>query len=559
MRPDGKVEGIRQSMSWLHTWTGILLGSLLYAVFFTGTLSYFLDEINLWMKPELHISVPNQDTAQTALHAMESLAPGAAVWTLGLPHERQTTVEASWREPGKQAAGRAGLKRAELDAATGDVLTPRETRGGSFLYRFHFELHAMPRNTARWIVGIATMFMFVAIISGVITHKKIFADFFTFRPKKGQRSWLDAHNATAVLALPFHIMITFSGLLLLMYLLMPWGLDAVYQGDRQAFAAERRATGAGGGGGGGGATQGGESRRERVKEAAPMELPEITPMLRFASAQWDGKQVGTITVNRPMQSGSTIELRELGSDSLSTRGASRRIVFDAKDGTVKSIPPIAEPSTTSAIYNVLSATHMGRFAGPMTRWFLFLSGVLGTVMVGTGLALWVVKRLPERKKLGRTPFGHILVEKTNIAVIAGLGLATASYFWLNRLLPAEMTGRMNWEINGFFLVWLASLLYAVVRPTRKAWIEQCVLVTLMFALLPVLNSLTGGSGLVKSVSNGQWAIAGFDIAMLIIASIFAAIAYRLNQKQNAERKLQKPVEKLGQASSEEMAMEAAKL
>src|SRR5256885_4150372 len=60
----------------------------------------------------------------------------------------------------------------------------------------------MPRIWGRWIVGFATMLMFVAIITGVITHKKIFTDFFTFRPRKGQRSWLDAHNATAVLALP---------------------------------------------------------------------------------------------------------------------------------------------------------------------------------------------------------------------------------------------------------------------------------------------------------------------------------------------------------------------
>jgi hypothetical protein len=36
------------------------------------------------------------------------------------------------------------------------------------------------------------------------------------------------HNATAVIA-HFHIMITFSGLLLLMYMLMPWGITAAYQ------------------------------------------------------------------------------------------------------------------------------------------------------------------------------------------------------------------------------------------------------------------------------------------------------------------------------------------
>src|SRR5690606_40986556 len=62
--------------------------------------------------------------------------------------------------------------------------------------------------------------------------------FFTFRPRKGQRSWLDAHNATAVLALPFHFMITYSGLLLFMYMLMPWGVSSAYQGDMQAYFSE---------------------------------------------------------------------------------------------------------------------------------------------------------------------------------------------------------------------------------------------------------------------------------------------------------------------------------
>jgi hypothetical protein len=50
--------------------------------------------------------------------------------------------------------------------------------------------------------------MLTATISGVITHKRIFVDFFTLRWSKGQRSWLDAHNVSAVLALPFHAMIS---------------------------------------------------------------------------------------------------------------------------------------------------------------------------------------------------------------------------------------------------------------------------------------------------------------------------------------------------------------
>ena len=42
--------GIRQSMSSLHTWAGLLLGWVLYAMFLTGTVSYFKDELSQWMR-----------------------------------------------------------------------------------------------------------------------------------------------------------------------------------------------------------------------------------------------------------------------------------------------------------------------------------------------------------------------------------------------------------------------------------------------------------------------------------------------------------------------------
>src|SRR5690606_8711487 len=96
-----------------------------------------------------------------------------------------------------------------------------------FFYAFHFNFHYMSAFWGRWLAGFCAMFMLVSIISGVITHKKIFSDFFTFRWGKGQRSWLDAHAGLSVLGLPFHIMITWSGLITLMLMYMPFGMQAL--------------------------------------------------------------------------------------------------------------------------------------------------------------------------------------------------------------------------------------------------------------------------------------------------------------------------------------------
>lgn len=519
MRPDGKPEGLRQSMSWLHTWSGLLLGWLLYAVFFTGTLSYFVDEINDWMRPELHQSVPGPQTAALAVATMQKLAPDAGSWTINLPGERQTAVEANWRKPGA-AAGRAGNQRVQLDAGSGEVLQPRETRGGSFLYRFHFELHGMPRIWGRWIVGIATMFMFVAIISGVITHKKIFTDFFTFRPRKGQRSWLDAHNATAVLALPFHIIITFSGLLLLMFMLMPWGIDAVYNGDTQKYFAESRGRPAGGAGDR-------PARADRSSAAAqPTPLTAIGPLMEIAQARWPERGVGSIVVQRPGTPQATIELREQGARAL-VRGGGERLLFDGVTGAAQTPPEARALSAAQAVSGTMTGIHLGRFADPALRWLLFLCGVIGTVMAGTGMVLWVVKRLPERRKLGRTPRGHRLVEVLNIAAIAGLSLATAGYFWANRLVSVNTAQRADMEIRCFFVVWGLCLLHAMLRPHRRAWLEQLWLAALAFATLPLLNAATGGSALPAAMLQGQWSVAGFDLVALALAVLHGFAAWKL--------------------------------
>lgn len=519
MRVDGKAEGLRQSMSWLHTWSGLLLGWLLYAVFFTGTLSYFVDEIDDWMRPELHASVPQAGAAEKAFSTLQTLAPGASNWSVQLPSARQTAVEVSWRPEGAPP-GREGIRRAHLDAGTGEVLPVRETRGGSFLYRFHFELYAMPRIWGRWIVGIATMVMLVAIISGVITHKKIFTDFFTFRPRKGQRSWLDAHNATAVLALPFHIVITFSGLLLLMTMLMPWGAQAVYDGQPQRFNAERRGMPMG--------APNGERGEGRQARSTPAPLAPIAPILAAAQAEYPGLVVGSISVQHPQTDRATVELRAQGSDSLLlNRGMGQRLVFDGVTGAMTSGQPVRPPSAVSAVMNSMVSVHLGRFADPAVRWLLFLSGVVGTAMAATGLVLWVVKRQPERRKLGFTPRGHRLVEVLNVAAVAGLSVAVATYFWANRCVPVDVLERSSVEIRCFFIAWAASLLHAAVRPHARAWLEQMLLAAIGFALLPWLNAWTGGAGLWHTLPQGQWSIAGFDLMMLALAALHAVVARRL--------------------------------
>lgn len=542
MRVDSKLEGPRQSMAWLHTWTSLILGWLLYAIFLTGTLSFFQNEITVWMKPEFHQSIPQDSQiqqTQVALNYLQKNHPHAGSWSIQLPNSRQNTTLITVREKGEDPRARRGGTRINIDSATGERLEARETRGGSFLYRFHFELYGMPRIWTRWFVGIATLFMLVAIISGVITHKKIFKDFFTFRSGKGQRSWLDVHNATAVFALPFHIMITFSGLLLLLFTIMPWGIERVYEnrgeflqeqnralvqenkssseknessmrGERALNSSNKART-----------ERGGEKGRA-IKAPQPAELANLTPIIIEAQNAWQNNPIGSISIIAPNTNKAKIELRALNGESVAYRNVYASLQFDGVTGknTTDDSTSLKNPSIPMGIYNVVTTLHEARGVDLALRWLLFLSGIVGTVMVATGLILWCVKRAPQQQKQGYKSFGYRLVEVTNIAAIIGLPIACAAYFYANRFIPADMDMRLNWEIRSFFIVWLLSLIYATFRTHRQAWLELLILATALFAFLPVLNFMTGGQALWNSIAHGQWLIASFDLAMWVLALLF---------------------------------------
>ena len=548
MRVDQKAEGPRQSMSWLHTWASLILGWLLYAIFVTGTLSFFQNEISTWMKPETHQSIPAQSQVQqmqVALNYLQKNHPDAGSWNIQLPNSRQTTTEVTIRAVGEDPKARRGGTRITLDSATGEVIEPRDTRGGGFLYRFHFELYGLPRLWTRWLVGIATMFMLVAIVSGIITHKKIFKDFFTFRSGKGQRSWLDAHNATAVFALPFHLMITFSGLLLLMFMFMPWGINQAYE-NRQQFLrdqqasmieqlqkaedqqregrgqreGERAARGERGQQRGEHAQGRGEERPQ--PELRPAPLTDLAPIMAAVQQQWKDNPIASINIISPNTDQAKIELRALRAESVAHRNVYATLNYNGvtgQDETDKNIR-IKNPSIPSAIYNVVTVLHEARGLDLALRWLLFCSGILGTLMVATGLILWCLKRAPQQQKQGYKSFGFRLVEVLNIAAILGLPLACAAYFYANRFIPADVEMRLNWEIRSFFTVWLLTLIYAIFRTHRQAWLDLLLLATLAFVLLPVVNLMTGGQALWNSIAQGQWMIASVDLAMWVMAVIF---------------------------------------
>lgn len=490
-------DGFRQSMAWLHTWAGLVVGWLLFAIFATGSSAYFQSEITRWMTPEVAAVPQNRDAViQNAVDWLGRNAAGASEWSVFPADKRSAATMVRWQSAADAPAG--GRDQAMLDGQGREVAS-RETAGGEFLYRFHFQLYYMPWWLGRYLVGLAAMTMLVAIVSGIVTHKKILVDFFLLRTGKGQRSWLDAHNATGVLVLPFHLMITYTGLVTLATMYMPWGISANYRSPADFRAAVYPYP----------------DPPAPSGVAAP--IARIAPIADTARRIWSDRDIGYIRVLTPGDRVSRIVVSSSSEDSLAARAT--QLTFDAATGRL--VGRSAAKGVPVRTESVMLGLHMGEYARPVLRWLYFLSGLAGAAMVATGLVLWTVKR---RAKLGdptRPHFGFRLVETLNVGTITGVPAGIASYFLANRLIPAMLAGRGDGEVTAFFAAWGAAMLWASLRQPRRAWVELLATVAALFTLVPAVNAITTDRNLVASLAAGDWVFAGFDLTMLALAAVFA--------------------------------------
>jgi len=511
-------EGFRQAMAWLHTWAGLIFGWLLFAIFLTGTLAYFKDEITHWMQPEVQAHpLDDARSLSVAQDYLQKAAPTAARWFITLPDSRDPGLSVMWQDkvdPGK----RGNFIQKTLDPVSGQAVEARESMGGEFFYRFHFQLQ-MPYPWGRWLSTIAAMVMFVALITGIITHKKIFKDFFTFRPRKGQRSWLDGHKAVGVLVLPFHLVITYSSRVIFMTMVMPAPIVASYGNDTRAFFNDVF-----------------PATNNAPALGQPGQLLSLLPMYEQARAQWAGGHVGRLAVNNPSDVNASVNVFRASSDRV-VHDFGSTVSFNGNTGELLRVS--AEPSLPAAIGGSFYGLHMGHFAGPVLRWLYFICGLAGTAMIGTGLVIWLGKRQLKHAKSGVMPFELRLVEVLNIASMSGLLIAIAAFFWTNRLLPVGFAERSDWEVQAFFIAWSLSLLHAILRRGRQGWVEQLSFAALLFAAIPLLNALTTSQHLGASLATGDWAMAGFDLTCLASGLFLAWAAWKMQHRKAPQAKTER--------------------
>ncbi|MGC4252835.1 MAG: PepSY-associated TM helix domain-containing protein [Sphingobium sp.] len=497
----------RKSMAWVHTWIGLFLGWFAFLIFFTGSLSVFHDELNYWARPSLHGKAPvsRLEALQAGEAFLQEHAPDSRMWRIAYPNERYPALVVSWED------AKGATKDAIIDPRSGTV-DRLETEGGSFFVRMHFRLH-MNRSTLPvgiWIVVAASMAMLLACISGVVIHSRILKDLFLFRPRAGkQRRWLDAHNLLGVLPLPFYLLITFTGLVAYYYVYLPAPIHALYKGGEEEFRSDVVSL----------------QYREYKPDNPPGRPAQNYPLAKLiecTEAVFGPDSTNYFFVRDPGRDNATVEVWRRRNDGIKQQVY--RIAYDGVTG--KTLRVFTKRSPILETQSFLSGLHFAEFGGSALRWLYVIAGMMGAAVIATGTELFIIKR-KNKAASDRSRAAYEMIERVNVAMVAGLAVASAAFMCGMRLLPASLADRKWWEVFVFLAVWLASFVHAVIRPLPRLWREQLAAGALAAALVPVTAFVTPQLALYRTVVTGDWVTAAVDAVFLLWAGLLAVLAVKV--------------------------------
>ncbi len=561
---------LRMSMGWVHTWMGLVLGFVLMICFFFGALSVFDREIDRWSIPETRFEPQPMPSFDEVLKPVffEKLKPDPVDMAatekrvIGpLPNPETMELESLFaytthRDPVLRVGGEFGIPnepkdatddhlhvhgRGTVDPRTGEMLSDDALKIGSeWFYPMHFSLNLSWMMLGYWIVGLAALMMLAALVTGVIIHRKLFSEFFTFRPRKHVlRSSLDLHNVTGVVALPFHFFFAFTGLVIFASnVYLPVSHTTLEPLHEQHEVQEAARTGL---------------PHEEAGVAAP--IASVDSMVAEAKRRWAERdmagEVGFLYMNHLGDENGYVSIYRAGSDRVALVGEG--IHFKASTGEIiREDPP---RSVVASIDEFLTGLHLQHFEHWLLRWLYVFGGLLGAICIATGFVLFVEKRKAKHAKTGSQ--GSRIVDAMAVTTVTGMVLAAVGMLVANRLLPADLADKGQWEQTAFWSVWGLAFLHAAWRSApvaqarrNPAWREQAWVLAGLSLSAVVLNWTTTGDHLIKTLfTDTYWAVAGVDLSLIVTAVIAIYAARKLKAAELAKAQSNKGAKRRKQVNA----------
>ncbi|WP_343320757.1 PepSY-associated TM helix domain-containing protein [Sphingobacterium multivorum] len=529
-----------------HTISGIIICAILYVIFFAGSFAFFRNEIAAWQNNtsyktyrEDHKNVDHlldSLKGQTNLHGRDITfymhREGTSAY-VGLSASNDSILNKenlAKITPEQKAAKKNSRRRGGDDDSknftynfankkAGDYVQNYDM--GEFLFRLHFlaQLNQVPIRVGiapfgYLIAGITAFIFLFALITGLLLHwDKIVSNFFVFRPfSKWKTVWTDMHTALGVIGFPFQFIFAVTGTFLIINSVLALPLSKLlYDGDQQKMYQDIGVSAA---------TDFPYTYKPLKKAIA------IAPFLDLAKHKWPEADFQRITIKNYADSNMHVVM-ELephfnksfaGSGLLSVRAADNKVVAEKS--------PVNDASYADGVRSIIYRLHYGDYGGYPLKMVYFILGVMGCLVIISGILIWLVARdknnvIPRKRKF------NFWAANIFTAICLTMLPVTALTFIAIKLSPAV---NQDFIYRVYFYSWLLFSLYYIIRRSIRRTNRETLLVGSILAFfIPLVNGFMTGNWIWDTFRNGQRDIFVVDFLWLMIG-IIGVIAYNKTKK-----------------------------
>jgi len=545
-----------------HTISGIIICALLYVIFFGGSFSFFKKEISAWQS---NTSYVNQTAYPLKYDSfLDSISEGYNLQGRDIIFYLQqkglkgyinfsasqdsilnkANMEALQKNSGDNKKGR-GRRGGASDAKyfnhdfvsnkSGDYSTNYDM--GEFLYRLHFlaQLNEVPIRVGiapfGYLVAGITSFLFLfALITGLLLHwDKIVSNFFMFRPfNKWKTVWTDMHTALGVIGFPYQFIFAVTGCVLIINSVMitPFA-KALYDGKTEEVYNDL----------------GNTHDYPLSYSYKPLDkVFQLNKYLQMAQQKWPDSELKRITIKNYEDANMYVVVETEPHYNKSFAGSGILAIQVSNDKILEEKSAMTDASYVDKVKSLIYRLHFGDFGGYPVKSIYFILGVMGCLVIISGILIWLVARdknnvIPQKRKF------NFWIANVFLAICLTMLPVTALTFIAIKLSP-EVNQQFIYRVY-FNLWWILSLYYIVRRNLNRTNRETLLLGSIASISVPVVNGIKTGSWFWNNFMSGKMDLFVVDFLWLVIGIIAGICLMKIKTFNETKGDVKKTLPKKG--------------